>query len=145
MVGKGLLQVENDYKNGGIFYGLFLAPEMEYCLSINKYGVIDEHKTFKGFTNVSDNLDRKEYFKMFNGNKLIAKVLLGWIKSFSYGVVIPHKMRNCNKCTKDIFFDDCDKLVNQKKEFSANLNEIKREAPNDFGHMLPSKKQPEWS
>ena len=137
LVGKGLLQGKNDYKDGGIFYGLFLAPKKIYCLTINKYGVIDEHKTFKGFTNVSDNLDRKEYFKMADGDKLVAKVPLSWKKSFSQGVVIPHKMRNCNKCTKDIICDDCDKLVNQNKEFSANLNELKREKPNDLSHMLP--------
>ena len=29
------------------------------------------------------------------------KVSLSWKKSFSRGVVIPHKMRNCNKCSKD--------------------------------------------
>ena len=137
LVGKNLLQGKNDYKDGGIFYGLFLAPKVKYCLTINKYGVIDEHKTFKGFTNVSDNLDRKEYFKMFNGDKLPAKVPLSWKKSFSQGVVIPHKMRNCDKCTNEILCDDCDKLVNQKKEFSANLNELKREKPNNHGHMLP--------
>ena len=137
LVGKNLLQGKNDYKDGGIFYGLFLAPNIKYCLTINKYGVIDEHKTFKGFTNVSDNLDRKEYFNMYNGDKLIAKVPLSWKKSFSQGAVIPHKMRNCNNCTKDLLCDDCDKLVNQNKEFSANLNELKREKPNDFGHMLP--------
>ena len=67
LVGKNLLQGKNDYKERGIFYGLFLAPKRNYCLTINKYGVIDEQKTFKGFTNVSDSLDRKEYFKMFNG------------------------------------------------------------------------------
>ena len=33
--------------------------------------------------------------------------------------------------------DDCDELVNQKKIFSAKLNELKRERPNDFGPMLP--------
>ena len=137
LVGKNLLQGKNDYKGGGIFYGLFLAPKIKYCLTINKYGVIDEHKTFKGFTDVSDKLDRKEYFNMYNGDKLVAKVPLSWKKSFSQGVVIPHKMRDCNKCTKDILCDDCDKLVNQNKEFSANLNELKREKPNDFGHMLP--------
>ena len=115
LVGKNLLQGKNDYKDGSIFYGLFLAPKIKYCLTINKYGVIDEHKTFKGFTNVSDNLDRKEYFKMFDGDNLVAKVPLSWKKSFSQGVVIPHKMRNCNKCSKDILCDDCDKLVNQKK------------------------------
>ena len=46
-------------------------------------------------------------------------------------------MKNCNSCTKDILCDECDKLVNHRKEFSANLNEIKGEPPNKFGHMLP--------
>ena len=64
LVGKKLLQGKIDYKSGGIFNGLFLAPKIKYCLTINKFGVIDEHKTFKGFTNVSDDLDRKEFFKM---------------------------------------------------------------------------------
>ena len=70
---------------------MFLAPKIKYCLTINNYGVIDEHKTFKGFTNVSDNLDRKEYFKKFEGDKLVARVPLSWKKSFSQGVVIPQK------------------------------------------------------
>ena len=52
LVGKNLLEAKNDYNDGGIFYGLFLAPKIKCCLTINKYGVIDEHKTFKGFTNV---------------------------------------------------------------------------------------------
>ena len=137
LFGRNLLLGKNDYKDGGIFYGLFLAPKIKYCLTINKYGVIDEYKTFKGFTNVSDNLDRKEYFKMYNGDKLIAKVQLSWKKSFSQGVIIPHKMRNCSDCKKDTLCDSCDILVNQRKDFSANLNELKREKPNDFGHMLP--------
>ena len=137
LVGKGLLQGKNDYNDGGIFYGLFLAPKIRYCLTINKYGVTDEHKTFKGFANVSHNLDRKEYFKMFEGDKLGAKVPLSWKKPFSQGVVIPHKMRNFIKCSKDVLCDDCDKSVNQNKKFSANLNEIKREKPNKLGHMLP--------
>ena len=92
MVFKALIQSRNDYKDGGIFYGLSLAPKIYYCLTIKKYAVIDEHKTFKSFTNVTDNLDRKEYFKMFNGDKMIAKVPLRWKRSFSMGVVIPHKM-----------------------------------------------------
>ena len=137
LVGKNLLQGKNDYGDGGIFYALFLAPKIKYCLIINKYGVISEKKCFKGFTNVSDKLDRKEYFNMYNGDKLTAKVPLSWKKSFSQGVVIPHKMRNCDNCTKEILCNDCDKLVNQRKEFSANLNELKRKKPNDLGHMLP--------
>ena len=73
---------------------------------------------------------------MLNGDKLIAKVPLSWKKSISMGVVIPHKKRNCNKCTEDNFCDGRDKLDNQNKKFSANLNELKREATNEFGHML---------
>ena len=57
LVGKELLQGENDYNDGGIFYGLFLAPIIKYCLTINKFGFVDEHKTFKKFTNMSDNID----------------------------------------------------------------------------------------
>ena len=53
------------------------------------------------------------------------------------GVVIPHKMRICNKCNKDLFCDGCDKVVNQNKEISPKLIEFKRQAPNEFGHMLP--------
>ena len=78
LVEKNRLQGENDYKEGGLWYRLFLAPKVKYCSTIKKYGVIDEHKTFKRFTNVSDNLDRKEYFNMADGGKLIAKVPLSW-------------------------------------------------------------------
>ena len=73
---------------------------------------------------------------MADGGKLIAKVPLSWKKSFSQGVLIPHKMRNCDDCKKDILFENFDKLVNQRKDFSTNLNELKREPPNEFGHML---------
>ena len=74
---------------------------------------------------------------MLAGDNLIAKVHLSWRKSFSMGVVIPHKMRNCKKCTKDVLCDGCDNLVNQNKKFSGNLNEINRQPPREFGHMLP--------
>ena len=74
---------------------------------------------------------------MANGDKLIAKVPLSRRKSFSLGVVIPDKMKNCGDCKNDIFCDICHKLVNQKKEISANLNELKRQPPNQFGHRLP--------
>ena len=47
-------------------------------------------------------------------------------------------MRNCSDCSTDSLCDNCDKLVNQKKEISANLSELKRQPPDDeFGYMLP--------
>ena len=60
LIGKNLLQGKNDYKDGGIWYGLFLAPRIKFCLTLNKFGVIVERKTFKGFNDVSHSLDRKE-------------------------------------------------------------------------------------
>ena len=74
---------------------------------------------------------------MADGEKLMAKVPLSSKKSFSQGVVIPHKMRNCTDCKIDFHCDRCDKLVNQRKTFSAKLNELKRQPPNEFGHRLP--------
>ena len=40
LVGKDLCQGKNDYKTGGIFYGLFLAPKIKYVLTIDDYGII---------------------------------------------------------------------------------------------------------
>ena len=41
LVGKNLCQGKNDYKTGGIFYALFLAPKIKYCLTINELGIIE--------------------------------------------------------------------------------------------------------
>ena len=36
LVGKNLCQGKNDYKTGCIFHGLFLAPKLKYCITINE-------------------------------------------------------------------------------------------------------------
>ena len=46
-------------------------------------------------------------------------------------------MKNCSECKKDILCENCDKTVNQKNEFSANFNELKRKQSDEFGDMLP--------
>ena len=46
-------------------------------------------------------------------------------------------MEKCSECKIDSLCDRYDELVNQKKEFSANLKEMKRAPPNEFSHMLP--------
>ena len=48
---------------------------------------MDEHKTFKGFKDAKDVLDRKEYFKMADGDKFIAKVHLSSKKFFVKGLI----------------------------------------------------------
>ena len=48
LIGEDLRQGKNYYETRGIFYGLFLAPKIKYCLTINEFG-ITEHDSFKGF------------------------------------------------------------------------------------------------
>ena len=69
LVGEKLCQGKNDYKAGGIFYGIFLAPKIKYCLTIDDYGIIQEHKTFQGFNDSKRLLDRSQYFKKIEGEK----------------------------------------------------------------------------
>ena len=69
LVGKNLCQGKNDYKTGGIFYGLFLAPKIKYCLTINELRIIEQHMTFKGFNDSKRLLDRSQSFDMLDGKK----------------------------------------------------------------------------
>ena len=137
LVGEGLCQGENDYKTGGIFYGVFLAPKIKYCLTIDEYGIIQEHKTFKGFNDSKRLLDRSQYFKMIEGKKISAMLPKSWKKSFDSGIIIPTKMRFCNECDDNKMCVKCNIHINENKEFEANLNLLKRNAPNEFGYMLP--------
>ena len=60
LVGKNLCQGKHDYKSGGVFYGLFLASKIKYVLTINDFGVIQQHMTFKGFNDSKRLLDRSQ-------------------------------------------------------------------------------------
>ena len=53
-----LYQGKNDYKSGGILFGWFLAPKINFCLTVDKFGLIQEHKTYKGFNDGKRRLDR---------------------------------------------------------------------------------------
>ena len=74
---------------------------------------------------------------MKEGKKISAMLPKSWKKSFDNGIIIPAKMRFCNECNDKRLCDKCNKQINENKEFAANLNLLKREKPNDFGHMLP--------
>ena len=54
--------------------GLYLASKIKYCLTIDDYGIIKEHKTFKGFNDSKRLLDRSRYFEMKEGKKNISYV-----------------------------------------------------------------------
>ena len=137
LAGESLCQGKNDYKTGGIFYGLFLAPKIKYCLTIDEYGITKEHKTFKGFNDSKRLLDRSQYFKMIEGKKISAMLPRSWKKFFDSGIIIPTKMRFCNECNDNKMCVKCNNHINENKEFEANLCLLKRNAPNEFGYMLP--------
>ena len=119
------------------FYSLFLAPKVKYCLTINEYGLVEEHKTFKGFGDVNRLLDNKKYFDMQQFKKIVGTFPLSWKKSFESGVIIPSKTRDCMICKESILCEECKLKTKQIKEFEANLNELKRKPANEKGNMLP--------
>ena len=80
LVGEKFCHGKNDYKTSGIFYGLYLAPKLKYCLTIDNFGIIQEHKTFKGFIDSNRLLDRCQYFKMIEGKKASALLPKSWKK-----------------------------------------------------------------
>ena len=74
---------------------------------------------------------------MIEGEKISAMLPRSWKKSLDSGIVIPTKMRFCNDCNDNKMCNKCDNQINENKKFEANLNLLKRKAPNDFGYMLP--------
>ena len=93
--------------------------------------------TFKGFIDSKRALDRSQYFDMLEGKKISAMLPRSWKKSFDNGVIIPVKMRRCDECTGEIICITCNNRVNEDKKHEANFNLLKREALNQFGHILP--------
>ena len=137
LVGEGLCQDKNGYKMGGIFYGLFSAPKIKYCLTLDDYGIIHKHKTFKGFNDSNRFSNRSQYFEMMEGKKMSAMLPRTWKRAFDSGIIIPTKMRFRKKCIVKKMCTKCNIQINKNKELDANLNELKRHPPNEFGHMLP--------
>ena len=135
--GESLCQGKNHYKTGGIFYGLFLAPKIKNCLTIDDYGILQEHKTFMRFIDSNRLLDCSYYFFMLKIEKLSAMLPRSWKNLFDGGIVIPMKMTFCNECDDKKVCEKCKNKIYENKEFEVNLNEIKRHPPNEFLHMLP--------
>ena len=75
---------------------------------------------------------------MIEGKNLSAMLPRSWKKSFDSGINIPTRMRFFNECNDQKVCNKCDNQINENKEFEANLNELKRDPPYEFGHMLPS-------
>ena len=46
-------------------------------------------------------------------------------------------MRFCNECTDKLKWNRYETQINEKKEYEAKLNLLKRQTLKQFGHMLP--------
>ncbi|ESO90503.1 hypothetical protein LOTGIDRAFT_164088 [Lottia gigantea] len=107
---------KNDYGDGGIISGLYLAPKVKYNI-LTSSGVLKENKTFKGYSN--DKIAVEDYIRLASGHDVTNEFKKPREKSFTNGVVIPK---------------DDDK---QKKVFRSYLNNVKRKPPNSEGIMYP--------
>ena len=103
LVNKKLCQGKNDYKTGGVFYSLLLAPKRKFCLTINEFGIIQQNMTFKGFIDNKRLLDQSHVFDKLEGKKISALLPRSWKKPFDNGVFIPVKMRRCHECKSEIY------------------------------------------
>ena len=66
-VRNNLGQRKNNYGGGGIFYRLRTALKMKLWYTIDKYGKLDEKKTFKGYYDSERLLNTDKYFKLQDG------------------------------------------------------------------------------
>ena len=137
LVGEDVCHGKIDLQSGFIVYSLLLALKIEYALTKNEYGVIQENKTFKGFNDSKRLLDRSQYVKMIEGKEKSALLPESWKKSFDTEIIIPTKMSSCYESNDKKMCNKCNNQINEKKQFEAFLNELKRHPPNEFGHILP--------
>ena len=104
---------------------MFLAPKIKYVLTIDEFGIIQQHITFKGFNDTERLKDRSQNFDMLEGEKISAMLPRSWKKSFKNGIIIPVKMRRFNECIGELLCDDCNNQVNENTEFAANFFKAK--------------------
>ena len=94
---------------------------------MDENGIVEEQKTFKGFTDSQRLSDRNQHFEMFLGNKNQAKQPISWKKGFDSDNVFPKKWTYCTECKEDSFCSGCDETINQIKELAPSPNEIRRQ------------------
>ena len=97
---------------------------IKHILTIDGYGIIQQHLTFKGFNDSKRLWDRSQFFKMLNCEKATVMLPKSWKKSFNNGIIIPVKMRRCDECKGERLCMTCNNQVNENKEFEANSNLI---------------------
>ena len=144
-VGKKVGQGKNDYGDSGIFYALFLAPKIKYCLVIDDFDIISAKRTFKGYSEEHRMIKLNEYISLSEGKTVSGTFSIDWTKTFE-GIKIPHRKQNCADCDNSKRCSDCVikpkmncfnceierscksclDLISQKKTYSTDINTLKR-------------------
>ena len=136
LVGDDLCQVKDEYKSRGIFHSSLLAPKVNYCLTMDNFGIIQQHMTFKVFNDSKRLLDRSQKFKLLRVERVTIILAKSWKKSFNNVITSAVKMRRCVECKGEKLCMTRNNEVNEKK-IEINLNFLRRRAPNQFCHVLP--------
>ena len=78
---SNICQGKIDYKSGSIFNRFFWLLK-KYCLTIDKHDNFQQHMSFKDFNDSKWLLDRSQYLKMLEGEKVTVMLPKSWMKSF---------------------------------------------------------------
>ena len=107
LIGKGLWQSKNDYgDNAGIIYGLFLAPEVKYCIVIDENGVLSQKTTLKKFNQNINDITFKDFLDLEKGLTIENRSKLKWKREIA-GIKIPHRKLNFELCNENKLCKSC--------------------------------------
>jgi hypothetical protein len=120
LVGNDLCKGKNDYDEGGIIYGLYLAPKIKYNIVLND-GILQAKSTFKGCN--SNKVESKDFFKLATGEIVEKEIIKSWEKDYTNGVRKTDPEYN----KKDLII----------KKFTHDVNILKRRVPDSVGIMYP--------
>ena len=90
---------------------MFLAPEINYCLTTDEYTPIEKHKPSNVLTDLQKLINREQYFESLKGDETYAKLPLSWKKSLMKVLLYPKKARYCTECKKDSICGECKKII----------------------------------
>ena len=156
LVGKDLFQSKNDYgENAEIAFGLFFAPKLKYCIVSDENSILSQKTTFKGFNQNIKNITFKNFLGLEQGKTLRNISKLKWKRELA-GIKIPHRKvgcencdaskncvgyviqpeMNCFNCEVSKSCQDCLSKITRIAEYLVEINKLKRQPENEFGHML---------